>query len=110
VKENKLTIDKAKREVSLSAIQDTLGIYHGVVLDCLNYVSNPTVVSMIRLLRQKAIDRKALTKVHELDHPEELQIYNELAARGDDDTNAYNENIYKPYLSRYVGRGLNMND
>jgi hypothetical protein len=42
--------------------------------------------------------------------PEELAIYNEIAARGDDDTSAYNENIYKPYLSKFVGRGANMMD
>jgi hypothetical protein len=50
-----------------------------------------------------------LAKDHELG-PEQLAIFNEIAARGDDDMSAYNENIYKPYLSRYVNRGLNMNE
>jgi hypothetical protein len=108
VKENKLTIEQAKREVSLAAIQDTLGVYHGIVLDGLQYTSVPVVVQMIRLLRQKAIDKKALAKDRELG-PEQLAIYNEIAARGDDDTKAYNENIYKPCLSKFVGRGQNMN-
>jgi hypothetical protein len=41
--------------------------------------------------------------------PEELEIYNQIAARGDDNTSAYNERIYKQYLSQFVGRGANMN-
>jgi hypothetical protein len=109
VKENKLSIEEAEREVSVVAIQHTLGIYHGIVLDGLQYTSNTTVVNMIRLLKQKAIDKNALAKDREL-RPEELVIYNKITVRGDDDMNAYNENIYKPYLSRFVGRGLNMND
>jgi hypothetical protein len=64
---------------------------------------------MITLLKQKAIDKKASVKDRELG-PEELAIYNEIVARVEDDTSAYNENIYKPYLSRFVYRGLNMND
>jgi hypothetical protein len=39
----------------------------------------------------------------------ELAIYNEIAARGDHETSAYKERIYKPYLSQFVGRGANMN-
>jgi predicted Zn-dependent protease with MMP-like domain len=89
VKENKLSIDEAKREVSLSTIQDTLGIYHGIVLDSLQYTSNINVVNMITLLKQKAIDKKALAKDGELGS-KKLQIYNEIAARGDYDTSAYN--------------------
>jgi hypothetical protein len=41
--------------------------------------------------------------------PDELEIYNQIAARGDLDTRAYNERIYKPYLSQFVNRGGNMN-
>jgi hypothetical protein len=109
VKENKLTVDDAKREVSVAAIQDMLGIYHGKVLQGLDYTSNENVINMIRLLKQKAKDKKDLMKERELG-PEQLQIYNEIAARGGDDTNTYNKNIYKPYLSRFVNRGLNMKD
>jgi hypothetical protein len=39
---------------------------------------------------------------------EEIEIYNQIAAQGDEDTLAYNERIYKPYLSKYVCRGANM--
>jgi hypothetical protein len=108
VKENKLSLDEAKREVSVASIQDTLGIYHNIQLTGLEYTSVPVVVQMIRLLRQKAKDKKDLVKDCELG-PEQLAIYNEIAARGDDDTNMYNESIYKPYLSKFVGRGQNMN-
>jgi hypothetical protein len=41
--------------------------------------------------------------------PDELDMYNQIAARGDHDTRAYNERIYKPYLSQFVGRRANMN-
>jgi hypothetical protein len=109
VKENKLSIEEAKSEVSIAAIQDTLGIYHGIVLQGLEYTPNTTVINMIRLLKQKAIDRNALGEERRLG-PEELAIYNEIAARGDDDRNAYNKNIYKPYLSKFVDGGLNMMD
>jgi hypothetical protein len=51
VKENKLSIEEAKREVSVAAIQDTLGIYDGIVLQGLDYTPNTTVINMIRLLK-----------------------------------------------------------
>jgi hypothetical protein len=79
VKENKLTLEEAKTGVSVAAIQDTLGIYHGIVLQGLDYTPNTNVINMIRLLKQKAIDRDALAKDRELG-PEQLQIYNEIAA------------------------------
>jgi hypothetical protein len=103
VKENKLSIEEAKRGVGVAAIQDMLGIYHGIVLQGLEYTPNTTVINMVRLLKQKAIDRNAQAKDRELG-PEQLAIYNEIAARGDDDTSAYNEKIYKPYLSKFVNR------
>jgi hypothetical protein len=49
VKENKLSLDEAKSDKSISAIQDTLEIYHGVQLSGLDYVSDARIVSMIRL-------------------------------------------------------------
>jgi hypothetical protein len=50
----------------LSAIQDTLGIYHGVKLDGLYTVSNANVVNMIRLETQKTADKKMLPKEHRI--------------------------------------------
>jgi hypothetical protein len=108
VKDNKLLLDEAKSELSISAIQDTLGIYHNIQLSGLEYVWNAKVVNMIRLQKQKAADKKKLPKERVLG-PDELAIYNEIVARGDNDTTAYNERIYKPYLSQFVGRGANMN-
>jgi hypothetical protein len=109
MKENKISIEDTKSGVSLSAIQKMLGIYHGVMLQSLDTVLNANEVYTIILLRQKTADKKKLAKVRRLG-PNELQIYNKIAARGDYDTNAYNERIHKPYLSKYVNRGLNMVD
>jgi hypothetical protein len=51
-----------KRKVSLSTIQDRLGIYHGVMLQGLNTLSVPVVVQMIRLQRHKTADKKKLAE------------------------------------------------
>jgi hypothetical protein len=59
---NKLSIEEAKTEVIVAAIQDMLGIYHGIVLQGLEYTPNTTVINMIRLLKQKAKDKKDLAK------------------------------------------------
>jgi hypothetical protein len=82
VKENKISIDQAKSDVSISAIQDTLRKYHGVMLEGLDTVSNTNVVNMIRLQRQKTADKKALAKDRRIG-PEELKIYNQIAVRND---------------------------
>jgi hypothetical protein len=108
VKENKLTLDDAKSDKSISAIQDTLGIYHKIQLSGVDYVSDTRIVSMIKLQKQKKIDKEKLAEERRLG-PEELEIYNQIAARGDQDTTAYNERIYQPYLSQFVKRGGNMN-
>jgi hypothetical protein len=102
VKENKLSIDQPKSEVSISAIQDTLGIYHNIQLTGLDYTSVPVVVQMIRLQKQKAADKKKLAEERRFG-PDELEIYNQTAARGDLDTRAYNEkNTNHTYLSSWA--------
>jgi hypothetical protein len=63
---------------------------------------------MIRLLKQKAIDKEALAKDRMLGE-KEIEIFNRLEARGDPDREKYNKEIYEPYLSKFVNRRGNMN-
>jgi hypothetical protein len=80
------------KENKFSIIQDMHVIYHGMMLQGFETVSNANAVNVIRMLRQKTIDKKQLAENRRLG-PEEVAIYNEIAARGDHDTNAYNERI-----------------
>jgi hypothetical protein len=63
---------------------------------------------MIRLLRQKKIDKDAEAESHRLGE-KEIEIFNRLEARGDPDRERYNQQIYQPYLKKFVTRGANMN-
>jgi hypothetical protein len=62
---------------------------------------------MIRLLRQKAIDKEAQAKDRMLGE-REIELFNRLEARGEPDKERYNKEIYKQYLSKFVQRGANM--
>jgi hypothetical protein len=62
---------------------------------------------MIRLLRQKAIDKVKLANERKLGE-KEIAVFNRLEARGDPDRELHNEKIYEPYLSKFVKRGTNM--
>jgi hypothetical protein len=63
---------------------------------------------MIRLLRQKKIDKDAEAESHRLGD-REIEIFNRLEARADPDKERYNKEIYEPFLKKFVNRGANMN-
>jgi hypothetical protein len=63
---------------------------------------------MIRLLRQKKIEKDREAEEHRLGD-REIEIFNRLEARADPDKERYNKAIYEPYLSKFVNRGGNMN-
>jgi hypothetical protein len=62
---------------------------------------------MIRLLRQKAIDKEELAQSLKLGD-KEIALLNRLEARGDPDKELYNQQIYELYLKKFVQRGANM--
>jgi hypothetical protein len=64
---------------------------------------------MIRLLRQKAIDKEELAQSRKLGD-KEIALFNRLEARSDPDRELYNQKIYEPYLKKFVQRGANMKD
>jgi hypothetical protein len=66
VKEDKIKLGDAKSKV-MSAIHNTYKVYYGKRFSNFNTESNPDLLYMIRLLRQKAIDKNALTKERMLD-------------------------------------------
>jgi hypothetical protein len=108
VKEGKIKLENTKSRVMMAAIYNTYKVYYkkqfsGWVTD-----SYPELLNMIRLLRQKAIDKEKLVNERILGE-REIEIFNRLEARCDPDKEKYNEQIYEPYLSKFVTRGANMN-
>jgi hypothetical protein len=63
---------------------------------------------MIRLLRQKKIEKDREADEHRLGD-REIEIFNRLEARADPDKERYNKQIYEPFLKKFVNRGANMN-
>jgi hypothetical protein len=107
VKEKKISLENAKSKVMIAAIHDMYKVYYknqftGWVTDWY-----PHLLDMIRLLKQKAIDKEILAKERMLGE-KEIKIFNRLEARGDPDKKKHNKEIYDPYLSRLVNRGANM--
>jgi hypothetical protein len=93
----------------MGAIHDMYKVYHhGKRFAGWNTESNTDVLNMIRLLRQKKIDKDAEVESHKLGD-REIEIFNRLEARADPDKERYNKAIYEPYLKKFVNRGANMN-
>jgi hypothetical protein len=61
VKEDKIKVEQAKKEV-MSAIQDTFRIFSNREFSTFEIKSYSSPVGMIRLLRQKAIDKKDVSE------------------------------------------------
>jgi hypothetical protein len=109
VKEKKISMDHAKTKVMMAAIHDKYKVYCGKQFSDFNTQSYPELLDMIRLLRQKKIDKDA--EADELMLGErEIEIFNHLEVRGDRDKEPYNKQIYERYLSKFVNRGANMNE
>jgi hypothetical protein len=62
VKEGKIKLEDAKSKVIMSAILDTYKVYYGKQFSGMVTQSYPDLLNMIRLPRQKAIDKKALAE------------------------------------------------
>jgi hypothetical protein len=107
VKEKKIKLEGAKSPIMMAAIHDTFKVFYKRQFSGWNTVSNAEVLNMIRLLRQKAIDKEKLAEERKLGE-KEIAVFNRLEARGDPDRELYNQKIYEPYLSKFVKRGANM--
>jgi hypothetical protein len=108
VKEKKIKLEAAKSKIMMGAIHDTYKVYHRKQFAGWNTESNADVLNMIRLLRQKKIEKDAEAESHKLGD-REIEIFNQLEARADPDKERYNQQIYEPYLKKFVNRGANMN-
>jgi hypothetical protein len=62
---------------------------------------------MIRLLRQKKIDKDREADKRKLGD-KEIALFTRLEARGDPDRELYNQKIFEPYLKKFMQRGANM--
>jgi hypothetical protein len=89
----------------MSAIQNTIRIYCGREFNSFEIESYAILFNMIKLLKQKAIDKEKLAKDRML-RSNEIEIFGQL--RGDSDLQLYNERLYEQYLSKFVNRGANM--
>jgi hypothetical protein len=107
VKEKKIKLEAAKSQIMMGAIHDTYKVYYRKQFARWNTVSNADVLNMIRLLRQKKIDKDAEAESHRLSN-KEIEKYNRLEARADPDKELYNKQIYEPFLKKFVNRGANM--
>jgi hypothetical protein len=108
VKEGKIKLENAKTKIMTGAIHDRYRVYYRKQFTGWVTESNTDVLNMIRLLRQKKIDKDAETKDRMLGD-REIEIFNRLEARADPDKERYNQQIYEPYLKKFVERGVNMN-
>jgi hypothetical protein len=108
VKEKKIKLEAAKSGVMQAAIHDTYKVYYKKQFTGWNTVSNQDVLNMIRLLRQKKMDKDADAENNKLGD-KEIELFNRLEARADPDKLLYNKEIYEPYLKKFVTRGANMN-
>jgi hypothetical protein len=107
VKEKKIKLENTKNPIIMAAIHDTFKVYYKRQFAGWNTVSNPDLLNMIRLLRQKKIDKDELAESRKLGE-KEIAVFNRLEERGDPDRERYNQKIYEPYLSQFVKRGANM--
>jgi hypothetical protein len=97
VKEKKIKLEAARSKIMMGAIHDTYKVYYKKQFSGWNSESNGNVLNMIRLLRQKKIDKDAEAKEHMLGD-KEIEIFNRLEARAHPDKLRYNKQIYEPYL------------
>jgi hypothetical protein len=107
VKEKKIKLEASKSQIMVGAIHDTYKVYYKKQFSGWNTVSNADVLNMIRLLRQKAIDKETQANERRLGE-KEIAVFDFLEARGDPDKERYSKAIYKPYLLKFVKRGGNM--
>jgi hypothetical protein len=107
VKEKKIKLEAAKRVIMEAAIHDTYKVYYKKQFNGWNTTSNQDVLNMIRLLRQKKIDKDEEAENGKLG-PKEIELFNRLESRADPDKLRYNKEIYEPYLKKFVERGANM--
>jgi hypothetical protein len=107
VKEKKIKLDAAKSQIMMAAIHDTYKVYYNKRFSGWVRESIPELLNMIRLLKQKKIDKDADAESHRLGD-REIEIFNRLKARGNPDRELYNKQLYQPYLKKFVNRGANM--
>jgi hypothetical protein len=108
VKEKNIKLESAKSAIMMAAIHDTYKVYYNKLFAGWATETFPELLNMIRLLRQKAIDKEELAQSPKLGD-KEIALFNQLEARGYPDRELYNKAIYEPYLSKFVTRGANMN-
>jgi hypothetical protein len=101
VKEKKIKPEAAKSAIMMGAIHDTYKVNYKKQFSGWNTVSNTNVLNMIRLLRQKKIDKDAEAESRKLGD-REIEIFNPLEARADLDKVRYNKAIYEPFLKKFV--------
>jgi hypothetical protein len=90
VKEKKIKLEAAKSQIMTAAIHDTFKVYYKRQFAGWNTVSNADLLKMIRLLRQKEIDKEKLAEECKLGE-KEIAVFNRLEARGDPDRERYNQ-------------------
>jgi hypothetical protein len=103
VKEKKIKLEGAKSPIMMAAIHDTYKVYYKRQFSGWNTESNADLLNMIRLLRQKKINKDKEAESHRLGD-REIEIFNRLEARGDPDRERYNKQISERYLKRFVTR------
>jgi hypothetical protein len=103
VKEKKIKLEAAKSQIMMAAIHDTYKVYYNKRFAGWATEYFPELLNMIRLLRQKSVDKERLAKERMLGD-KEIELFNRLEARGDPDRELYNTQIYKPYLKKFVNR------
>jgi hypothetical protein len=103
VKEQKIKLKHAKSKEMMSVIQDTFRIYWGREFNSFETESYAVLFNIIRVLRQKALDKEILGKNPKLD-PNEIELFNQLESRGDPDTRLYEEQVFEPNFSKYMKR------
>jgi hypothetical protein len=109
VKEKKIKLEAAKSQIMTAAIHDTYKVYYNKRFAGWATETFTELLNMIRLLRQKAIDKEELAQSRKLGD-KKIALFNRLEARGDPDRELYNQQIYEPYLKKFVDRGANMKD
>jgi hypothetical protein len=66
VKEKKISLESAKSKVMMAAIHDTDKVYYNKRFSGWTTESFPELLNMIRLLKQKAIDKEKLANERKL--------------------------------------------
>jgi hypothetical protein len=103
VKEKKIKLESAKSAIMMSAIHDTYKVYYNKRFAGWATETFPDLLNMIRLLRQKKMDKDELAESRKLGD-KEIAVFNRLEARGDRDRELYNKKLYEPYLKKFVDR------